>query len=152
MRRFVGTVIVLLSCSFARSEDLPATPKGPAPLFGVARATEKEGKVTVELFELRDVVGIPVMDHIEFIQMDNWLELASRAVGKDMRAFRPDGKPADPKEVLRSYAKPRAVMYFLGYDKAKPVQPDPFYLSLLKEGSIALALEVPERGGPPVTP
>jgi hypothetical protein len=151
MRRFVCTLIVLLSCSLGRAQDLPATPKGPSPLFGVAKAIEKEGNLTIELFELRDVVGIPVMDHYEFIQMDNWLELATRAVGKDMRAFRPDGKPAERKEILQALGKPRAVMYFLGFDKAKPVQPDPFYLGLLKEGSIALALEVPERT-PPAAP
>jgi hypothetical protein len=48
-------------------------------------------------------------------------------------------------------AKPRGVPYFLGYDKAKLVQPDPFYLGLVREGSIALAFERPELA-PPVPP
>jgi hypothetical protein len=46
--------------------------------------------------------------------------------------------------VLNALAKPHAVVYFLGYDRAKPVQPDPFFLGLLKEGSIGLAFDCPE--------
>jgi hypothetical protein len=145
-----ASLCVLLLCTIARADDLPPTPKGIPPLYGVASAAEKEGKVNVELSELRDVARIRVMDHDEFIQMDYWQLLKSGVLGKDIRAYGLDGKPAEPKEVLKALTKPRAVVYFLGYDKSKPVVPDPLYLSLLKEGSVVLALEMPERTPPPL--
>jgi hypothetical protein len=129
---------------------MPATPKGVAPLFGLASAVEKDGKVVVELLEARrDVARIPVMDHDEFVEIAHWVPLATAALDKGIRAYRLDGKPADPKEVLRALVKRRSVVYFLGYEKARPVCPDPFYLSLLEKGSVVLALEIPERAPPP---
>ena len=83
------------------------------------------------------------------------MELTTGTLGQDIRAYRPDGKPAAPREVLNALAKPRGVAYFLGYDKEKPVQPDLFYLGLVREGSIGLAFERPElapREPPPVRP
>ena len=81
--------------------------------------------------------------------------MTTGTLGQDIRAYRPDGKPAAPREVLNALAKPRGVAYFLGYDKEKPVQPDLFYLGLVREGSIGLAFERPElapREPPPVRP
>ncbi len=150
MKRCLNALIVFLFASVVVAEDVPP-PKGVKPSFGLASAVEKDGKVVIELLEARDLVGIPVMDHIEFIEMPNWLPLATATLGKDIRAYRLDGKPADPKEVLKALGKRRSVVYFLGYDKAKPVQPDTFYLSALEKGSVVLALEVPERS-PPTLP
>lgn len=150
MRRCFSSLVVLVFASVAVAED-PVPPKGTKPSFGLASAVEKDGKVVIELLEARDVVGIPVMDHIEFIEMPNWWPLASGTLGKDVRAYRLDGKPADPKEVLKALGKRRSVMYFLGYDKAKPVQPDPFYFSVLEKESVVLAVDVPERS-PPALP
>jgi hypothetical protein len=149
MRRCLATLIVVLFAPVVVAEDAPP-PKGVQPLFGLASAVEKEGKVVIELLEARDIVGIPIMDHIEFIEMPTWSPLATATLGKDIRAYRLDGKLADPKEVLKALGKRRSVVYFLGYDKAKPVQPDPFYLSVLEKGSVVLALEIPERAPPPV--
>jgi hypothetical protein len=86
-----------------------------------------------------------------FIEKRHWSALTTGTLGKDIRAYRPDGKRALPREVLKALAKPRGVAYFLGYDKGKPVQPDPFYLGLLREGSIGLAFDRPELA-PPMPP
>ena len=56
-----------------------------------------------------------------FIEQRHWLALTTGTLGQDIRAYRPDGKLAAPREVLNALAKPRGVAYFLGYDKAKPV-------------------------------
>ncbi len=150
MRILLCGLIAASLVSVARGQNVPAPPKGAAPLFGVASAAEKDGKVVIDLDELRDTVRIRVMDHDEFLQMENWLPLMSGELGKDIRAYRPDGKPADAKQVLKALSKPGGVMYFVGHDKAKPIQPDPFYLRLLREGSVALAFDVANQGTEPV--
>jgi hypothetical protein len=50
---------------------------------------------------------------------------------------------ADPGEVLKSLSKPSVVACFIGFIGLKPAEPDPFYLGLLREGSVVLAFEVP---------
>ncbi len=115
------------------------------PQIGLASAVEKDGKVIIEVFELREVMRMKLEGRGDvFIEKRHWLTLTTGTLGNDIRAYQLDGKPADPKAVLKALAKPRGVAYFLGFDKAKPVQPDPFYLSLLKEGSIVLAFERPQ--------
>lgn len=126
-------------------------PKGDLPRFGLASAVEKDGNVTIEISELRDVMRVKMPNGGDvFIEERHWLHLTTGTLGKDMRAYRPDGKPASPKDVVTALAKPCGVTYFLGYDKAKPIQPDQFFLGLLKEGSIALAFERPELAPPPL--
>ena len=124
-------------------------PKGQAPRIGLASAVEKDGKVIIEVFELREVMRMKMPKGGDvFIEKRHWLALTTGTLGKDIRAYRPDGKLAAPREVLKALAKPRGVAYFLGYDKGKPVQPDPFYLGLLREGSIVLAFDRPELAPP----
>jgi hypothetical protein len=145
MRVFLCPLLVLLLASATGARDEPPTPKGNAPQFGLASAVEKDGKVTIEVFELREVMGMKMPKGGDaFIEKRNWLTLTTGTLGKDIRAYRPDGKQAGPREVLDALAKPRGVAYFRGYDKEKPVQPDPFYLGLLREGSIVLAFDRPQ--------
>jgi len=119
-------------------------PKGEAPRIGLALAVEKDGKVIIEVFELREVMRMKIPDRGDvFIEKRHWMGLTTGTLGKDIRAYRPDSKRATAQEVLKALAKPRGVTYFLGHDRAKPVQPDPFYLGLLREGSIALAFDRP---------
>src|SRR5205823_810217 len=124
-------------------------PKGKVPQFGLASAVVKDGKVFIEVFELREVMRMKMPKGGDvFIEKRHWQVLTTGTLGKDIRAYRLDGKSASPQEVLSALAKPRGVAYFLGSDKAKPVQPDPFYLGMLKEGSIALAFDRPELALP----
>ena len=125
-------------------------PKGEAPRVGLASAVEdKDGKVVIEVFELREVMRMKMPKGGDvFIENRHWMALTTGTLGKDIRAYRPDGKRATPQEVLKALVKPRGVAYFLGHDRAKPVQPDPFYLGLLREGSIALAFDRPALAPP----
>jgi hypothetical protein len=119
-------------------------PKGEAPRIGLASAVEKDGKVLIEVFELRETMRMKMPEGADvFIVKRNWSVLTTGTLGKEIRAYRPDGKRATPQEVLKALAQPRGVAYFLGHDRAKPVQPDLFYLGLLREGSIALAFDRP---------
>ena len=87
-----------------------------------------------------------------FIEKRHWLALTTGTLGKDIRAYRPDGEPAAPGEVLNALARPRGGAYSLRYDRGKPLQPDPFYLGILKEGSLALACDRPELAPPVPSP
>jgi hypothetical protein len=150
MRIFLSLAL-LLSLGAAGFAQAPV-PRGQPPQFGLASAVEKDGKVSIVVFELREVIRMKVGNGGDvFIQKRHWSLLTTGTLGKDVRAYRPDGKLAAAQEVLNALAKPRAIAYFLGYDKGKPIQPDPFFLSLLKEGSIALAFERPELA-PPAKP
>jgi len=141
--RMLLSLAMLSLLSTAAFAQAPV-PTGEAPRIGVASAVEKDGKVIIEVFELREVMGMKMPKGGDvFIEKRNWSSLTTGTLGKEIRAYRPDGKPAAPKEVLNALAKPCGVAYFLGSDKRKPVQPDPFYLGLLREGSIGLAFDRP---------
>ena len=89
------------------------TPKGKAPEFGLASAVEKDGKITIEVFELLEPMRMKVPKGGDvFIEKKNWLILKTGTLGKEIRAYRTDGKPASPREVLAALAKPHAVVYF----------------------------------------
>lgn len=127
-------------------------PKGQLPQIGLASAVEKDGKVLIEVSELREVIRVKMPNGGDvFLEERHWLTLTSGTLGEDIRAYRPDGKLATTREVLTALAKPRGIVYFLGYDKMKPAEPDPFFLGLLKEGSLGLAFERPELA-PPALP
>lgn len=141
----LAMLLLLGTAAFAQAP----VPKGQVPQIGLASAAEKDGKVIIEVFELREVVRMKMPNGGDvFLQKRHWSVLTTGTLGKDIRACRTDGKPAAPQEVLKALAKPRGVAYFLGYNKAKPVQPDPFYLGMLKEGSIVLAFDRPELAPP----
>lgn len=127
-------------------------PKGQVPQIGLASAVEKDGKVVVEVSELREVVRVKMPNGGDvFLEQRHWLTLTTGTLGDDIRAYRPDGKRATAEEVKTALAKPSGVVYFLGYDKKKPVEPDPFFLGLLKVGSLGLAFDRPELA-PPALP
>jgi hypothetical protein len=105
------------------------------------------------IYELREVIRMKLPKGGDvFVEKRHWSELATGVLGKDIRAYRTDGKVATPQEVLNALSKPRAIAYFLGYSNDKPVQPDAFFLSLLKDGSIALAFDRPALAPPALIP
>ena len=96
-------------------------PQGERPQVGLALAREQDGEVRIEVFELRDIarVKMPVGGDV-FIEQRHWLELTKGTLGKDIRAYKPDGTLTGRTELLSALAKPRGIVYFLGYDKARP--------------------------------
>ncbi|MDB5347776.1 MAG: hypothetical protein JWP89_6153 [Schlesneria sp.] len=150
--RILCSLMMLLLVGTAMCTE-PPVPKGVAPQIGLASAVQKDGKVMIEVLELREVMRIKMPNGGDvFIEERHWLVLTTGTLGDDIRAYRPDGKPATARDVLNALQKPRGTAYFLGYDKEKPVQPDQFYLSLFKEESIALAFDRPELAPPTIQP
>ena len=141
----LATVLALGSAASAQAP----IPAGPAPKFGFATASEKDGTVTIEIFELRETMRMKIPNAGDvFIEKRNWLPWTKGALGKDIRAYRPDGKSATADEVLKALSRGRGVAYFVGFDNNRAVQPDLFYLGLLKEGSVALAFDRPALAEP----
>jgi hypothetical protein len=151
MRLFCSLTMLLFIGTAVCAE--PPVPKGVTPQIGLASAVQKDGKVMIEVLELREVMRIKMPNGGDvFIEERHWSVLTTGKLGEDIRAYRPDGKPATARDVLNALEKPCGTAYFPGYDKAKPVQPDQFYLSLLKDGSIALAFDRPELAPPAIQP
>ena len=97
----------LVSTSFAQAP----VPSGAAPRIGLASAAEKDGKVRIEVFELREIMRMKTGNGNDvFVEKRHWLLLTTGTLGKDIRAYRPDGKQATTQEVLTALAKPRGCM------------------------------------------
>ena len=142
--RVVLSLAILAGLGSVASAQAPV-PVGDAPRFGFASAAEKDGKVTIEVFELREVMRMKMPNGGDvFVEQRHWAPLATGTLGNDIRAYRPDGKLATSEEVLKALAKGGGVAYFIGFDKNRAIQPDPFYLGLLKEGRVALAFDRPK--------
>ena len=147
MRNSLSLAIVLVLGSVASAQA--PVPTGQAPRFGLATATEKDGKVRIEVFELREIMRVkPAAAGDVFVEQRHWAPLTTGTLGKDIRAYRPDGKLAASEDVLKALVKGRGVAYFMGFEKNREIQPDPFYLGLLKDGSVALAFDRPELAVP----
>jgi hypothetical protein len=144
----LATLSLFGTAAFAQAP----VPKGDAPRIGLASAVEKDGKIVIEVFELREVMRMKVPNGGDvFIEKRHWLPLTTGTLGNDIRAYRHDGKQAGPREILTALGKPRAVAYYLGFDKDKAIQPDPFYLGVLGDGGIMLAFDRPELAPPAVS-
>ena len=76
MRSFLSLAMLLGIASTAFPQA--AVPAGTAPKIGLASATEKDGKVRIEVFELREVMRMKVGDGGDvFIEKRHWLELTT---------------------------------------------------------------------------
>jgi hypothetical protein len=69
-----------------------------------------------------------------------WFNLRKVTLGKTVQVFRANGKPAEPSFVLKALAKPRGVAVFIRTQGSDPAKPDPFYLALLREGTLVLVV------------
>jgi hypothetical protein len=143
MRFVISLVFVWTVASNAAAQQ--PVPAGAAPTFGWATASEKDGKVHIAVFELCEITGVRIpTGEIVFVEQRGWRPLTTGTLGDDIRAYRSDGKKASQEDVLKALSKGRGVAYFIGFDKDRAIRPDPFYLGLLNEGSVALAFDRPK--------
>jgi uncharacterized protein (TIGR03000 family) len=123
----------------------PPAPRGdPFQVFR-ASAAEKDGSVIVQVTPLQALPQQRLVDGKPQTFMV-WRFAATKplVLGKQVRAFRPDGKPAEAAEVLKALARPTGVACFMHFGTGAPVEPDPFFLALLREGSVALVVDSAE--------
>jgi hypothetical protein len=71
----------------------------------------------------------------------NWVnDPRKMTLGKNVIAYRADGKVMEAEAVLKALAKPKGVAVFVRADVSKS-KPEAFYLGLLREDTIALVAE-----------
>lgn len=121
----------------------PPTPKGGPPEFCLASAARSDGKVVVRISRMASTAREVVGGKEVYVSKNHWVASKEFVLGEQLRAYRVDGRSADPGEVLKALSKPSGVACFIGFVGPKPTPPDPFYLALLREDSVALAFEIP---------
>jgi hypothetical protein len=133
-RWYVVATLLVLSVSPVRADEPVVYPKGPVPLFFSAVVSRQNkdlislGKPVVKLVhEERDgkliTHQVPEFIPVTTVKLD----------GKKVKAFGGDGKPLDAEDLAKRLAKIAPVVVFQ-MDPANP--PDPYYLKILKEGTI----------------
>src|SRR5436190_2573540 len=106
MRMLVSLTPLVLFGTAALGQ--PPVPKGQVPQLGVASAVEKDGKVIIEVYELREVIRMKVPKGGDvFVEKRHWSPLTTCALGTYSRIYRLDGKIAGRQEVFNALAKPR---------------------------------------------
>ncbi len=65
--------------------------------------------------------------------------MRSVKLGESIRAFDVDGNPLDPTELAQRLEQPKGVVVFVRYYEPL-LDPDPFYLNLLREGTTVLVV------------
>jgi hypothetical protein len=68
-----------------------------------------------------------------------WANLRKVTLGQTVRAFGVDGKPVEARAVLKALTEPKGVAVFVRYYQPL-LDPDPFYLAMLREGTIVLVV------------
>jgi hypothetical protein len=117
-----------------------APPNEPPQLWR-ASAAQEEGKVVIQIarpeyVSPRKAVAAEVM---------KWDYMRKVTLGDGIRAYEVNGKRIAPDAVLTALAEPKGVAVFVRYGRTL-IDPDPFYLALLREGAIVLVADAAEIG------
>jgi len=149
MRSFLlASTLPLLFAVFAAADEKPKdeAPRSNSPLLLQASAKLADGTVLVRIDSPIEQ-GVGPLVHRDGIgslppyAIMRWLERRTLTLGKTVQAYRTDGKPADAEAVLKALTKPKGVAVFVRSRKDDPAKPDPFYLSLLRQDTLALMVE-----------
>jgi hypothetical protein len=113
-------------------------PPGEPPQLWLASAEQQDGKVVVQL--ARQEYKTPRRPIIA--EAMRWENLRKVTLGHSVQAFGVNGKPLEPKFVLKALAERRGVAVFVRNnvrDRPKDLtEPHAFYLGLLRAGTIVL--------------
>lgn len=128
-------VFVMLLCAPAIMAEERLAPPGNAPIFWLASAKERGGKVTVQLYRPGALVP-PVDPNEKPIDGKVWTELRPVTLDQTIHAFASDGKPLDAKAVLKALKEPKGAAVFLRSYGTDPTTPPEFYRRLIREGVV----------------
>lgn len=129
MRNVLSALVMLLWTAPAITAQEP--PKFDPPRIYLAKAVEKDGEVKIQFA------------HANFVppQGYRWTKTVTLTLGKQVRAFRSDGKIADSSAVLKALAKPVGVFCLVRCAADAPTEPDQFYLGMLREDRVILVAD-----------
>ena len=134
MKMPVVIFVALMSALSASANDDKPPPNEPPQLWRAA-ATEHGGNVVIQIarpkYEVpRKAVSAEAM---------KWHNLKKVTLGKSVRAFGVDGKRVESKAVLKALQQPKGVAVFVRFYEPL-LDPDPFYLAMLREGTIVFVV------------
>jgi hypothetical protein len=142
MRASIPLLLALLSGVAAMPEEDRPPPNEPPEMWR-ASASEQAGKVVVRL-ERPEYVSPRKVTPAEPMR---WHALKPVTLGETVHAFTTDGKRATSDAVLKALARPKGVAVFARF--CPPVlDPDPFYLAMLREGSVVLVVQAGDIADP----
>jgi hypothetical protein len=155
MQPLLAALTAVTLAAALRPDDAPSPPQGPPPKGAVARTASR----AIELTE--PVSEIVAVERRRVVQVDGrfvteayrenvvvYRQVVRRIEAKDVRAFGTDGKEI---EAARLAELLQAGLPVLVSADGRPV--DPFYLRLLKEGTVILVVGEPApRGAEPPVP
>ncbi len=124
-----------LVCVVSATADDDQPPPNKPPQLWRALAQEQDGKVVIQIsrpqYEVpRKAVSAEAM---------KWHNLKQVTLGKSIRAFGVDGKSAESKAVLEAFRQPKGAAVFVRLYEPL-LEPDPFYLAMLREGTIVFVV------------
>ena len=130
MRVFVVLSVAVACIVNAKAHDDTPPPNEPPQLWR-ASATEQEGEVVIQIarpeYETpRRAVSAETM---------KWRNLKKVTLGASVLAFGVDGKRVESKAVAKTLHQPTGVVVFVRFYEPL-LEPDPFYLAMLREGTI----------------
>jgi hypothetical protein len=100
-----------------------------------ASASERDGRVIVRIASPEYVAprkAVPA-------EAMRWRELKPVAFGESAHAFGVDGRRLGSKAVLNALREPKGVAVFVRFNRPL-LEPDRFYLAMLREGTIVLVV------------
>jgi hypothetical protein len=137
------TALLFAGLAAAQEKEKDTAPRGDSPRLLQAQATQIDGKVVIRIDHPAEQGAGPLVrveggGSLPAYMVMRWLEMRKLTLGKTVQAYHTNGKPADAEDVLKALAKPKGVAVFV---RAKAAKPEPFYLGLLREDTLALVVE-----------
>lgn len=139
--RILALMALLLIVPAGKAEEKQAHPGYPPTLL-LASAAEQDGKVVIQITRPGPVP--PPEDGKEKPgerPMTEWVPLRKVTLGDTVQAFAIDGKPVQPKAVLKALAKAKGVGVFMRSYANDPLTPPAFYRDLFREGTLLLVVK-----------
>jgi hypothetical protein len=136
--RITALVALLLFIPAGNAQENQAHPGYP-PTVLRASASKEDGKVVIQLSRPGPVppaVDQKVKPGDRFAT--EWVPLRKVTLGETVQVFGVNGKPMDPKSVLKALARPKGVGVFMRNYANDPLTPPAFYRELFREGTLLL--------------
>jgi hypothetical protein len=136
MRRFVlGALVLIVPVGNAQQKQ---PPPGEPPHLWQASAIKQDGKIVIQIAH-QEYVEPRTSVPREPMRWKNWRPVT---LGETVRAFGVKAKTLEPTEVLKALAEPKLVAVFVRQhipSRARDLSdPEPYYLAMLREGTIVL--------------
>lgn len=124
-----------LICVVSAKANGDSPPPNKPPQLWRAFATEQDGKVVIQISRPKyDIPRKPVSAEVM-----KWHDLKKVTLGNSVHAFGVDAKRVESKALLEALRRPQGVAVFVRFYEPL-LDPDPFYLAMLREGTIVFVV------------